>query len=164
MTLRSVRTAKREDLYFIIPSIFVWFSSISVTTWDFMRLQGNQFILSLTNIAGLILFLSGLSIRFTGKRTLNENYSWTIDIREGHQLIKHGIYKHIHHPIYLGAIMYTLGIPVFFSSLYGFLIMMGMIPLLVYRMGIEERMLIEKLGDDYKKYINNTKRLIPFIY
>jgi protein-S-isoprenylcysteine O-methyltransferase Ste14 len=31
-------------------------------------------------------------------------------------------------------------------------------------MGIEERMLIEEFGDEYREYMENTSGLIPFLY
>jgi protein-S-isoprenylcysteine O-methyltransferase Ste14 len=31
-------------------------------------------------------------------------------------------------------------------------------------MGIEERLLLEEFGDDYRAYMERTKRLVPFLY
>jgi len=45
-----------------------------------------------------------------------------------------------------------------------FLLMLGLIPLMLYRIKIEEKMLIEKFGDEYRQYMEKTKKLIPFIY
>ncbi|MFC1803091.1 hypothetical protein ACFL0D_03885 [Thermoproteota archaeon] len=38
------------------------------------------------------------------------------------------------------------------------------IPFPVYRMNIEEEMLIEEFGEQYKSYIENTWKLVPFLY
>jgi len=62
------------------------------------------------------------------------------------------------------VLVYDPGIPLVFSSLYGFLITLALIPLILYRVEIEERMLIERLGDEYRAYMRRTKKLIPFIY
>jgi hypothetical protein len=40
-------------------------------------------------------------------------------IREDHQLITHGIYRFTRHPIYLGALLVSIGVPVYASSLLG---------------------------------------------
>jgi len=53
--------------------------------------------------------------------------------------------------------------PPVFSSLYGFILMLELIPLTIYRIKIEEKMLIEKFGDEYREYMKKTKRLIPFV-
>jgi protein-S-isoprenylcysteine O-methyltransferase Ste14 len=33
-----------------------------------------------------------------------------------------------------------------------------------YRINVEEKVLVSELGDDYVRYMKNTKRLIPFVY
>jgi len=60
--------------------------------------------------------------------------------------------------------MYSIGIPLIFSSLYGFLLMLGLTPLFLYRIKIEEKMLIKRFGEEYKEYIKKTKKLLPLIY
>jgi protein-S-isoprenylcysteine O-methyltransferase Ste14 len=42
--------------------------------------------------------------------------------------------------------------------------MFGLVPLILYRIGIEEKMLIEKFGDEYVEYMKKTKKLIPNVY
>ncbi|MFB0543673.1 MAG: isoprenylcysteine carboxylmethyltransferase family protein [Candidatus Bathyarchaeia archaeon] len=159
-----MRNTRKEDWGFVVPATFVWVSSLAVTVWEFMILQGIKFYVTMVTMVGLFLFLSGVVIAWKAKMTLGENYFRTLRIRENHQLIKQGIYKRIRHPIYLGAIMYTMGIPLFLSSLYGSIIMLGLIPCTIYRIKLEERMLIEKFGDEYREYISKTKKLIPFVY
>jgi len=85
-------------------------------------------------------------------------------IREDHQLITHGIYRYTRHPVYLGVIMAILGLPIFASSLYGLLIMLVLIPIFLYRIGMEERLLTEEFGDAYRDYQETTSKLVPFIY
>jgi len=38
------------------------------------------------------------------------------------------------------------------------------VPVLNYRIGIEEKMLIEEFGEDYIQYKERTWKLFPFIY
>ncbi len=85
-------------------------------------------------------------------------------IRNKHQLITHGIYRLVRHPIYLGVIVVALGIAVYSSSLGGFVIMCALGPIFLNRIRMEERLLIEEFGDAYRKYKETTHKLIPFIY
>jgi protein-S-isoprenylcysteine O-methyltransferase Ste14 len=39
-----------------------------------------------------------------------------------------------------------------------------MIPIILFRIKMEEEMLSEHFGDEYETYRNNTKRLIPYLY
>ena len=160
-----VRNAIREDvLFFAIPWVFVLFAGMGVSAWDLVRQQGDLYILSVQSIVGLALIVIGFTILLTAQITLRRYYSSTLVIREEHQLITHGIYRFIRHPIYLGNIMFFIGVPVFTSSLYGLLIMSALIPIFLNRIRIEERMLTEEFGDAYRTYKEATSKLIPFIY
>jgi protein-S-isoprenylcysteine O-methyltransferase Ste14 len=36
--------------------------------------------------------------------------------------------------------------------------------LLLFRIGIEEKMLAEEFGGEYEEYMSNTKKLVPYVY
>jgi protein-S-isoprenylcysteine O-methyltransferase Ste14 len=55
-------------------------------------------------------------------------------------------------------------LPVYAASVYGFLAMVVMIPIILFRIKMEEKMLADYFGDEYEAYRNTTKRLIPFLY
>lgn len=90
--------------------------------------------------------------------------SYKLQIVEDQKLITDRVYSYIRHPLYLGEISRNLGFALFFSSLYGLAIMIIANLFLVIRIQIEENMLIEKFGKDYKEYIKKTYKLIPYIY
>jgi protein-S-isoprenylcysteine O-methyltransferase Ste14 len=114
---------------------------------------------------GLGLFLAGFSLRRVAKRTLGKSYSYVLEtLQKDKALVTHGIYKIIRHPIYLGSILYTLGTPLFFSSVYGFVMILGFIPCILYRIGIEEKILVQEFGNRYLEYQKYTKKLIPYVY
>jgi len=85
-------------------------------------------------------------------------------IREDHQLITHGIYRFTRNPIYLGAIMALVGIPVHVASLNGLLTSLVLIPIVLNRIRMEEELLTEEFQDAYREYRATTRKLIPFIY
>ncbi len=99
-----------------------------------------------------------------GQITLWHNYSGMVIIREDHQLITHGIYRFTRNPIYLGGIMAVTGLPVYAASLYGFLTSLVLIPIILNRIRLEEKLLTDEFHDAYKKYKKTTKKLIPFVY
>jgi protein-S-isoprenylcysteine O-methyltransferase Ste14 len=39
-----------------------------------------------------------------------------------------------------------------------------MLPGLAYRMAVEEKLLTEQFGDEYRLYARTTKRIIPGVY
>jgi len=165
MVKTSLLETERADWYqCVVPSAVVFFSAILVTAWDFIYFQKSIYDLNTVSVMGLALFLMGVIIRRVGKRTLGQYYAYGLRTKPSHRLIKHGTYKYIRHPISLAAILYSVGIPLTFSSLYGFLLMLLMIPLILNRIRIEERMLLKEFGDEYREYMEETKKLIPFIY
>ncbi len=160
-----VRNAIKKDLlYFVIPWIFVMIAGTGVCVWDLVRQQGDLYILSVQSIVGLALVVIGQTINLVAAGTLRRFYSSTLVIRKDHQLITHGIYLFIRHPIYLGVIMVFIGVSVFTSSLYGLLIMLALIPIFLNRIRMEERMLTEEFGDAYRTYTKATRKLLPFIF
>ena len=154
---------KKKDLTYFFPAFVVWLLAFLIPS--FWNLQAPILTLkSPMDIAGTSIFIAGFLIRVVAQATLKRNYSGTLRIREGHQLITHGIYKHVRHPVYTGVILSALAIPIYTTSLPGLLIALLGIPLFNYRIGAEEKMLINEYGDQYTEYMKTTSKLIPHIY
>ncbi len=116
------------------------------------------------NLIAAILFGFSLVFRIWAHLVLNRNYSYTLEIRDKHRLVKTGPYRHIRHPIYSGTLLAVLSIPIFTSSLPGFLLALLGVPLFIHRIENEEEMLIDEFGDDYRRYRESTWRLLPYVY
>ncbi|MFC2158426.1 methyltransferase family protein [Acidobacteriota bacterium] len=159
------RNAIRKDLLsFLLPWFFIITLGSVVTLWEFARGGDPELNLSLSSILGLLFIIFALPIVFLGAGTLRRSYSSTLLIREDHQLIQHGIYKHVRHPIYSGTILVFLGIPLCLASLFGFAIMALVIPLFLNRIRIEEELLTEEFGAEYERYRKTSRKLIPYLF
>jgi len=154
----------KSDWAFIILTTLAFVIGLAVAVWDFIQLQKAFWNLGLLNGLGLAAFLGGFVLRQVGKRTLGRSYSYGLRTLEDQKLVQHGVYRYIRHPITLAALIYTPAMPLVLSSVCGFLVMLLIFPLFLYRTGIEEKMLIEKFGREYTQYMEKTKRFIPFIY
>ena len=171
-----VRNAIRKDiLFFGIPAFTVFLLGLIVsgrdgydglvgTIWDLIKHPENLRLLSGWNIAGLSLCIVGLTIAIVAACTLKRFYSSTLVVREDHQLITHGVYRFARHPLYLGVLIAIMGVPVYAPSLNGFLILSLLTPIILFRIKMEEDMLTEHFGDEYKAYRKATKKLVPFLY
>lgn len=155
---------EREDWRFVVSATVVFALALVVAVWDFVVIQKMIYRFGVLNVIGLVLFLVGISIRVVGRITLRRYYSYGLRTLPDQKLVKHGIYRYIRHPISLAAIIYSVGIPLIFASLYGLLFMLFLIPLFLYRLRIEEKMLIDRFGDEYLEYMRKTKKMIPFVY
>jgi protein-S-isoprenylcysteine O-methyltransferase Ste14 len=171
-----VRNAIRADvLFFALPALFVFTVGVFFSVWDgwrgiFPTMWGvivqprSLLFLPTHSILVLLLVIAGFAIMFLALATLRRNYSSTLVIREDNQLITHGIYRYVRHPIYLGVIMVCFGMPLYASSLRGFLVMAVLVPIILGRITIEERLLEEEFGDEHRTYTKTTRKLIPFVY
>jgi protein-S-isoprenylcysteine O-methyltransferase Ste14 len=95
---------------------------------------------------------------------LGRNWSISLQVRQQHALIKTGIYRLIRHPMYssffLLGIAQMLLLPNWFAGLSG---IAGAGLLFAFRVGREEQMMLESFGDDYRAYMAQTKRIIPWV-
>ena len=135
-----------------------------VSVIDFIIVQQMIYNFDLISLVGFMFLLAGLGLRTQARRALGRYFSPVVRVLPEHKLIRYGIYKHIRHPGYLGELLAYFSIPLLFHSLYGFLVMIPIIPLILYRIKIEEQMLLEKFEDEYRNYMKNSKKLIPHVY
>ena len=117
------------------------------------------------SLAGLLIVALGLAIRLIAIRTLAGQFTYTVKIIDNHRLITTGIYSSIRHPSYLGQSLIFLGCGIAFANWASitFLFLPNFIAAL-YRISVEEKVLIEHFSDRYRDYIAKTKLLIPGIY
>lgn len=158
------RHAIKADAFFFVPAFFLYCGGMALLGWDVIRRELATGLIQALSPVGLVLVGVGLVFVIVGSLTLGRNYSSSLVIRKDHKLVVSGIYRVVRHPIYLGAILVTLGLPISTASWIALPPMLLLIPLVVYRMGVEERLLLEEFGDDYRAYMERTKRLVPFLY
>jgi protein-S-isoprenylcysteine O-methyltransferase Ste14 len=116
-------------------------------------------------IAGLALILAAVGLRVWARAHIRGLYSGHVEVRANHRLIQSGPYRFVRHPGYTGFVLMALGLATGYSSWIGLAaIPLLLLPGLAYRLGIEERLLIGKFGDEYKIYSQKTKKLIPGIW
>jgi protein-S-isoprenylcysteine O-methyltransferase Ste14 len=114
---------------------------------------------------GLLFLIAGITIRWTAVYTLGKYFTGTVLIKTDHRLIRTGLYKHVRHPAYAGALLAHLGIGLSFSN--WFTLGFSSIPYFVaalYRMRVEEDALADAFGPECLDYAKTAKRLIPRLY
>jgi protein-S-isoprenylcysteine O-methyltransferase Ste14 len=114
---------------------------------------------------GLALIILGLVIRWIAIYTLRKYFTVDVAIFKNHQVIKSGFYKSIRHPAYAGSLISFFGLGWALGNWVSFIIIF--FPILfafIRRINIEEKALVSSVGEKYKEYMKETKRLIPKIY
>jgi protein-S-isoprenylcysteine O-methyltransferase Ste14 len=94
----------------------------------------------------------------------NQYASRIIEVEQGHQIITHGPYAIVRHPMYAGALLLYIFSPLALGSYWAMIPALLIIPLLVARIRNEEKVLVREL-EGYEEYLQRTRyRLIPGLW
>ena len=116
-------------------------------------------------IAGVLCLALGLWLFHRSHVDLGTNWSVTLEVREKHQLVTDGIYRYVRHPMYLSLLVYSLGQTLVLPNLLaGPSYSLAMTLAFAFRLGPEERMMLEAFGKDYETYRARTKRLVRGVW
>lgn len=109
-----------------------------------------------------IITLSGIMVRVIAIKTLNQFFVSHIGLIKQHQLVTSGLYSMVRHPSELGLILICLGISLLTASVYGWCITLVLIiPLSIYRVFLEDKMIHAAFGQDFLFYQSSVPALIP---
>jgi protein-S-isoprenylcysteine O-methyltransferase Ste14 len=112
------------------------------------------------NLIGLNLTLVGFSIMGKANR-LYSKYKTTITFNKSSHLITDGIYKKSRNPLYFGMFLFLLGISVCFRNIFSLLVPFLFILIIkIIYIPIEEMMLVDLFGQQYKDYKKSTRKFI----
>ena len=116
-------------------------------------------------LAGLVIILVGMALRVWTRMSIGGMCSGYVHITAGHVLVTDGPYRLVRHPGYTGFVIMALGLCIGYSSLIGLAaIPVLLLPGLAYRMNVEERLLKEQFGDEYRAYARGSKKIIPGVW
>jgi protein-S-isoprenylcysteine O-methyltransferase Ste14 len=116
-------------------------------------------------IAGCIMIALGMLLRWFAIFSLKRQFTVDVAITKDHRIIQEGVYRFVRHPAYAGSILSFLGLALSFANVISFIIIfLPICSAFLYRIRVEERTLVAAFGDEYIRYTETTKRLIPRIY
>lgn len=120
---------------------------------------------AVTRPLGLLVFVAALALRWYAIVYLGRYFTVNVAIARDHRVIDSGPYRYVRHPSYTGALAAFLGLGLLLNNAAA-LLMITVPPLLVFlrRIHIEEAALLAGLGDNYRAYMQRTRRLIPGLY
>lgn len=113
---------------------------------------------SIRTVIGLtILFISG----YFAKKGLGIIFG---QVRNNPEVIDTSVFNIVRHPIYLGSILFYLGLIILTSSIASSIIWVFIVIFYYYISRYEEKLLLNEFGIKYKKYMERVPMLIPKLY
>lgn len=113
---------------------------------------------------GLTSMLAALWLFWRSHADLGTNWSRTVEIREGHRLVTHGVYQLIRHPMYAANWLFSLAQGLMLHNwLAGWSAFAAFAVMYFVRIGKEEGMMSEFFGLEYESYMRRTGRVFPRI-
>jgi protein-S-isoprenylcysteine O-methyltransferase Ste14 len=110
---------------------------------------------------GVALLLAGLAFAVWARAHLGRNWSGSVTVKEGHELIRSGPYAWVRHPIYTGLITAVLGTAIASGTLRAALGFLIITVALLRKLRTEERFMQETFPDEYPGYRASVPALIP---
>jgi protein-S-isoprenylcysteine O-methyltransferase Ste14 len=116
-------------------------------------------------LTGLFLILAGLALRWIAILSLKQFFTVDVAIGKDHTIVKKGLYAVIRHPAYAGTLLSFFGLGIFFMNILSLLVVIVPITAaFLRRIRVEEAVLLEAFGEEYRAYMASTRRLIPGVY
>ncbi|MFC1871848.1 protein-S-isoprenylcysteine O-methyltransferase [Chloroflexota bacterium] len=115
--------------------------------------------------AGAVVFAFGLWLLWRSHADLGRNWSVTTEVKERQALVTEGVFRHLRHPMYAAHLLWGIAqlllIPNWIAGFAGLVVF---IPLYLLRVRREEKVMLDQFGEEYRRYMNRTGRVIPRLH
>jgi len=140
-----------------VPLLIAAFAA-PVERIDFYRRDAPEWCI----VVAFLLEVSGATVGLISRSQLGRFGTPHLTVVHEQRVIRTGIYGYIRHPIYVALSLNLIGWSVLWAAPFTLLIC-GILfgAAIVRRVRIEEAMMLEAFGDDYRSYINETGRFLP---
>lgn len=137
----------------LLPMVYLFTPFLSFADYqlpEFLPWTGSSFM------------ILALYIFWRSHYDLGLNWSVSLELRKRHQLVKHGIYRRVRHPMYVAIILFGVGQGLLLNNwLAGWSALVTFSIMYHFRVSREEAMMCECFGDAYRDYMRHTGRLLP---
>lgn len=112
-------------------------------------------------VAGIALTIPALFLILNGWYHIYRRY-WSKETGTG-SLVTSGVYRYIRHPQYAGLLLLSLGMLLNWATLPTLILYPVMVFMYVRLAKREERDMLAEFGEEYRRYMERTKRFLPFV-
>ena len=112
---------------------------------------------------GVAITALGLAFSVWARVHIGDNWSATVTIKKDHRLVRDGPYRYVRHPIYTGILLGFVGSAIARDEWRAVLAIVIAFAALWRKLRLEEQWLTETFGDEYRRYREQVRALIPFV-
>jgi len=143
-----------------ITALIFW----NLPYWFSWPLSAMQLISWIVLIASLFVLWQGVSLLRRVKRSGRRHDKELYDFERTSELVTSGIYRYIRHPLYASLLYLAIGACLKDVSWISVILLIMAVIALYATARSDEKECIEFFGQEYKDYMEGTKRFIPFIF
>jgi protein-S-isoprenylcysteine O-methyltransferase Ste14 len=146
---------------FLLSLCFFYFLPLADQRSWFVITGGEE-----VRLTGMLIFWIGTGLRTMGFLTRKERMSATglFPLLDEQSFEQRSIYLSIRHPQYIGLLLQMGGFTLAFRSWLGLVATLAWVPAVVARVEAEERILRERWGERYERYLERSWRFFPGLY
>jgi protein-S-isoprenylcysteine O-methyltransferase Ste14 len=116
-------------------------------------------------VLGVALIVAGSVLRRHCWRMLGTSFTGDVRARADQEVVSRGAYRVLRHPSYTAGILLNVGVGFALGNWLSVLLLgVATTTAYIYRMAVEERTLLAVIGEPYRQFMQDRKRLIPFVY
>jgi protein-S-isoprenylcysteine O-methyltransferase Ste14 len=163
---RQLKSVKRREphaervvyLALMVTAYSLLFNRFLSVSW-----LGTRFVPDSTRIAaiGVAVTFAGVALAIWARYHLGQNWSATVTLKEGHELIRSGPYGRIRHPIYTGMLVAFAGTALTLGEYRGLLGFALATSTFFFKARKEERYLTQEFGDRFQEHMRHTGMFLP---
>ena len=113
---------------------------------------------------GAAVTVAGLLFAVWARQHLGTNWSRSVTIKQGHELIATGPYALVRHPIYTGILAGFLGTAIALAQVRGFIALALVFLVFWIKLRMEEKWMRSQFGETYATYAHRTAALVPYVF
>ena len=111
---------------------------------------------------GIVTFLISIWLLHRSHADLGRLWSPTVEPEAEQRLVTDGVYRRTRHPMYAAHVLWGIAQALLLPNLIaGPLALVLLLVVLALRVPREEQAMLEEFGDDYRKYMKTTGRILP---
>jgi protein-S-isoprenylcysteine O-methyltransferase Ste14 len=143
---------------FVVLGFYLMFSADAPRSWLRLHLFPAN---PAAEVLGVVITAAGIGFAVWARLYLGGNWSSSVTVKAGHELVRTGPYRWVRHPIYTGLILALVGSALERRQVRGLIAVVLVYGGFKIKSKIEERAMTSTFGPAYADYSRTTGAIVP---